>query len=94
MEQVFFFFFPGERTCPKIDSGDGYMTITVNTLKTPELYILNGRIMQYINYVSIKLLVIRTILKGNEFTRFSRLSKQSKTKQNPHTLPTMFFRIF
>ena len=37
-----------------IDCGDG-CTI-VNTLKTIELYVMNGRIVWYVNYISVKCL--------------------------------------
>lgn len=33
---------------------------SVNTIKAIELYILNGRIVWYVNYISIKLLLDKT----------------------------------
>ena len=43
----------GEEKCSEIDCGNGY--IALNIRKTVEPYTLNGRIVWYMDYISIKL---------------------------------------
>ena len=67
--------------CPKIDSDDDWLYLSVNILKFFELHTLNGWISFYVNYISVKL-----FFKNIEDTLWSCFSSPAHTHLEPRIL--------
>lgn len=76
-----------------IDRGDSLYN-SANTLNTPELYVVNGCIVRYVYYISIKLLKvpfkkIRRLLRS----RASTLHARKEGRMNTHGLSILLQKL-